>query len=278
MRVFIILFAGAFLFHGCSSQADTVTKNNNVIRIKGSDSMLLLVQRLADQYMLQHPGISIDVEGGGSGSGIRSLIDGKIDLCATSRPLSPDEVRQLAQKYQSIGVSILCAKDALNIVVHPSNPVSGLSLRQIVDLFTGAQTNWKDVGGADLPVTLYGRESNSGTFLYFEDHVLLGEKYSDASIVEPGARALIDAVAHDSSAIGYSTSVYSGTVKSLAVGGVLPTPDNIRNGTYPITRYLYFYTVYQPEGEIKRFLDWVVSKEGQRTATVNGYIPLYAVE
>jgi phosphate transport system substrate-binding protein len=278
MRIRITVLIAIFLFGSCSAPMNTSAEKPMTVRIKGSDSMLLLVQRLADQFMQQQAGIPIAVEGGGSGAGIQALIDGSIEICATSRPLRPDEVRLLAQRYRSIGVSILSAKDALNIVVHPSNAVASLSLQQLVDIFTGVVTNWKEVGGADLPITVYGRESNSGTYLYFEEHVLLGAEYTDECEVVPGARALISAVTNDPAAISYSTSAYAGQVKSVAIGGVLPTAENVRNGSYPVTRYLYFYTVHQPEGTIKQFLDWVVSKEGQRVSQANGYTPLYSVE
>ncbi|MCK9408245.1 MAG: substrate-binding domain-containing protein, partial [Bacteroidetes bacterium] len=174
VSVVILLF---LLLNGCASYRNVTEEVRTILRIKGSDSMLLLVQQLADQFMVQHSGVSITVNGGGSGAGIRSLIDGSVEICATSRPLTPEEVRQLAQKYQSVGVSILVAKDALNIVVHPSNRVSDLSVRQVVDIFTGSTKWWNEIGGDDMPITVYGRETNSGTFLYFEEHVLLGAKY-----------------------------------------------------------------------------------------------------
>ncbi|MFA6439733.1 MAG: phosphate ABC transporter substrate-binding protein [Bacteriovoracaceae bacterium] len=275
VSVVILLF---LLLNGCASYRNVTEEVRTILRIKGSDSMLLLVQQLADQFMVQHSGVSITVNGGGSGAGIRSLIDGSVEICATSRPLTPEEVRQLAQKYQSVGVSILVAKDALNIVVHPSNRVSDLSVRQVVDIFTGSTKWWNEIGGDDMPITVYGRETNSGTFLYFEEHVLLGAKYSSECVVVPGARGMIGAVAKDSTSIGYSTSVYAGNVKSVSIDGVVPTTANILKGFYPITRYLYFYTVHQPEGTIKKFLDWVVSKEGQNVAKANGYIPLYSIE
>jgi phosphate transport system substrate-binding protein len=273
-----IIGCALLLLNGCAFRLGTAQNSPTEIRIKGSDSMLLLVQRLAEQYMQRHPGSSIAVEGGGSGAGIAALIDGTVELCASSRPLAPNEVTQLAARYRSIGVSILCAKDALTIITHPSNPVSSLTMQQLTGIFTGAITHWSQVGGNDLPVTVYGRESNSGTFLYFEDHVLLGADYTRNVRVVPGARALVQAVANDSSAIGYSTSVYAERVHSVAVEGVAPTAEHVRNGTYPVTRYLYFYSVHQPAGEVKRFLDWVVSAEGQRVATANGYTPLYNIE
>lgn len=274
----LIIGCALLLLNGCSFRLGTTPNSRGEIRIKGSDSMLLLVQRLAEKYMQQHPRSSIAVEGGGSGAGITALIEGTVELCAASRPLAPNEVTQLAARYRSIGVSILCAKDALNIITHPSNPVASLTVRQLIGIFTGEITNWSQAGGNDLPVTVYGRESNSGTYLYFEDHVLLGAAYTPSVRVVPGARALVQAVANDSSAIGYSTSVYAERVHSVAVEGVAPTAENVRNGTYPVTRYLYFYSIHQPAGEVKRFLDWVVSAEGQRVAAANGYTALYSIE
>ncbi len=240
--------------------------------------MLLLVQRLTDRYMQEHPEVSITAEGGGSGFGAQELIDGNSEICSSSRPFSPEEVRKLAERYESIGVSILCAKDALSVVVHPSNPVKNLTEKEIKGIFTGTIKNWNEVGGRSLPITVYRRESNSGTFLYFEEHVLLGEEYSRESVSVPGAQAMINSVAADSSSIGYSTNVYAQRVTSLSVNGVEPTLMEVQKSRYPISRYLYFYTVRPPEGEVKRFIDWVTGREGQKTVKENGYIPLYDAE
>jgi phosphate transport system substrate-binding protein len=278
MKYFSIPIMFLFLFLGCSSHSGALKNGPIVIRIKGSDSMLLLVQRLSDEYMLRHPSTSISVAGGGSGIGIESLINGSTEICATSRPFSTEEVQRLAQRYNSIGVSILCAKDALSIVVHPSNPVSNLSINDIKNIFSGKIKNWKELGGNDLPITLYSREPNSGTYLYFEEHVLLGESYSENCLVMPGTHSIINAIIRDSTGIGYSTFAYANVVKRLSINNIAPSPINVRNGTYPISRYLYFYTINQPESEIKKFVDWVVGQEGQRVVKANGYIPLYDPE
>ncbi|MBP6672373.1 MAG: phosphate ABC transporter substrate-binding protein [Bacteroidetes bacterium] len=277
-RIAVCLSALIIFSAGCSSNRQSGEKESGTIRIKGSDSMLLLVQRLADRYLTEHPDKNITVEGGGSGLGVQSLIKGTSDICAASRPLTPEEVRMIAQRYQSLGVSILCAKDALSIVIHPSNPVRNLTEQQIKGIFTGAVTDWSELGGPPGPITVFRRESNSGTYLYFEDHVLLGEEYSSNSISVPGARAMINAVAAESSAIGYSTSVYASGVNSVSVNGAEPTMVNVRQGRYPISRYLYFYTVNPPEGDVKKFVDWVTGREGQRTVKENGYVPLYETE
>lgn len=277
MKRQLLFYIVLVVMFGCSPRLSH-RDHPNVIRIKGSDSMLLLVERCAAEYMRQHIGVSIYVEGGGSGAGTRALIDGSIDICAASRPMLPEEVQQLASQYQSLGISILCGKDALAVVVHPSNPVTNLSTEDIRKIFTGMVRMWNDVGGVNKPISLYSREPNSGTYLYFEEHVLLGAAYSDECTFAPGARALIDAIARDSAAIGYSTFVYANNVKLVSVNGVQPTAKNVRNGTYPISRYLYFYTTYSPEGAIKEFIDWVVSEEGQRIVKANGYVPLFDIE
>ncbi len=240
--------------------------------------MLLLVQRLAVRYMQEHPDVSITTEGGGSGAGVQELINGNSDICSSSRPLSPEEVRQMAERYRSVGVSILCAKDALSIVVNVSNPVNNLTEQEVKGIFAGSIKNWSELGGQSMPITVYRRESNSGTFLYFEEHVLFGEEYSSLSVPLPGAQAMINAVAADSSAVGYSTNAYAHKVKSLSVNGVEPTLTNVRQGRYPISRYLYFYTVKPPEGDVKKFVDWVTGGEGQKTVKENGYVPLYEAE
>lgn len=274
MRLRSFLLVAMLSAAGCSFR-QTESASADIIRIKGSDSMLLLVQRLAEGYMQRHAGVSIVAEGGGSGAGIRALTDNTVELCASSRPLSSEEVSELARRHRTLGVGILCAKDALDIVLHPSNPVDTLSLQQIADIFTGTVTNWKQVGGGDRPIHVYTREANSGTYLYFEDHVLLGADYSGEAITVPGARALIDAVAQDSAGIGYSTPVYAGRLRATAVNGIRPSSESVRNGTYPISRYLYLYSLHQPAGEVKRFLDWVTGPEGQSVAAASGYTPLY---
>ena len=260
---------------GCASFNMEQHPHQEVLKIKGSDSMLLLTQRCAAEYMKSHPGISMYVEGGGSKTGIDALINGTIDICAASRPLLPSEVQQLAERYHSLGIATLCAKDALGIVVHPSNPVDNLSIGEVKNIFTGKITRWSDVGGTLSPITSYSREPNSGTYLFLQEHILLDEPYSAGCEYVGGARALIDAVAADSSAIGYSTFVYAQKVKLLSIGHVAPTIENVRNGTYPISRYLYFYTVDPPAGLIKSFIEWTIGPEGQRVIQANGYIPLY---
>ncbi len=278
MKLKLLIIVFVFFGASCTHQSAFKAVGEKTLRIKGSDSMLLMAQRLSETFMTLHSDVSLYVEGGGSGSGIQSLLEGKIDICTSSRPMSSGEIQQLSNRFNSIGMSIICAKDALGIIVHPSNPVSNLSLIEIKKIFTGEITNWKDVGGADKPITVYSREPNSGTYVYLEEHILYGEPYVKNCIMTPGARALTDAVIQDSFAIGYSTNVYANNVKILSVNNLPPTADNIRKGFYPISRYLYLYTIQPPEGLKKEFIEWIISRDGQNIIKKIGYIPLFDAE
>lgn len=271
-RLFIA--ALALFAAGCGTGAP---RNEAVIRIKGSESMSLLVQRWAEAYMSAHPGVSVRADGGGSADGIRAMTEERVELCATSRPLTAEETGRLAARHSSVGVSILGARDALSIVVHPSNPVKALTLEQVRGIFAGEIVNWRQAGGDDRPVTPVVREPNSGTYLYFDEHVMAGQSVSAAARNTAGARALAAAVAADSGAVGYSTPAVAENVAFVSLNGVAPAAENVRSGAYPVSRYLYLYSVHPPAGEAKKFVEWVTGPEGQRVVKENGYIPLYDV-
>ncbi len=250
------------------------------ITIKGSDTMVILGQRWAENYMGAHPGSVIQVTGGGSGTGIAALINGTTDLCQSSRPMKDDEKKKLRDRFQTMGVEIPVARDGLAIYVHESNPVKQLTIEQLRRIYTGEVTNWKQMGGKDAPIVLYSRENNSGTYVYFKDNVLKGQDYSARCQTLPGTAAVVNAVLKDANGIGYGGSAYAKGVQECAVSakagdaGVLPTPEAIKNGSYPITRYLYFYTRTRPAGDVKKFVDWVLSAEGQGVVTKVGYFPV----
>ncbi|NMB81323.1 MAG: phosphate ABC transporter substrate-binding protein, partial [Ignavibacteria bacterium] len=167
------------LFAGCTSTSVKVAS----IRIKGSDTMFHLTDLLAQAYMEQHPGISIYVDGGGTAAGVRSLIKGEIDICTASRNLEPDEVKLLADNFGSIGLSYLIAKDGLCIYLNPENPVQNLSQSQLKDIFTCKISNWNQVGGPDKTISLITRTPNSGSYLYFKEHILEGGEYCDNATI-----------------------------------------------------------------------------------------------
>ena len=250
------------------------------ITVKGSDTMVILAQRWAERYMTEHPGAIVQVTGGGSGTGIAALINGTTDVCMSSRPMKEDEKRKLRDRYQTMGVELPVAKDGLSIYVHESNPIQRLSLEQLRDVYTGAVTSWKPLGGPDAPIILYSRENNSGTYVYFKDHVLLGRDYSARCQTLPGTAAVVNAVARDPNGIGYGGAAYGRGVRELAIRrdadspAVAPSAATVRDGSYPVTRFLYLYTRTRPAGDVKKFVDWVLSADGQALATQVGYFPV----
>ena len=275
LRVFLPAIALAITLSGCAGSAESEDEGTRSIRIKGSDTMLRLVNRWAEEFMKLHPDIAVYVDGGGTETGIRALIEGETDLTSASRTLQASEVKELLQKRGSLGLSILTAKDALSVYLHPDNPVRDLTLEQLHDIFTGQIRNWKNVGGADAPIRVISRPPNSGTFLFFEEHVLEGESYTERSESVPTTSAVIRAVRANPAAVGYGGLAYGRDVIHIAVDGVEPTAENVRNGSYPIARYLYFFAAEPPEGPIKLFVDWILSNSGQKIVGEVGYIPLW---
>ncbi len=250
------------------------------ISVKGSDTMVILGQRWAEKYMEAHPGEIIQVTGGGSGTGIAALINGTTDICQSSRPMKEDEKRKLRDRFQTLGTEIAVAQDGLAVYVHESCPIKSLTIEQLRLIYTGKITNWKDIGGKDARIVLYSRENSSGTYVYFKDHVLKGQDYSAACQNLPGTAAVVNAVSKDPNGIGYGGAAYAKGIKEVAVAkdaktaSVLPTPATIKDGSYPITRNLYFYTRTKPAGKVKGFVDWVLSNEGQNVVTAVGYFPV----
>jgi phosphate transport system substrate-binding protein len=249
------------------------------VTIKGSDTMVILSQKWAEIYMKKNPGASIQVTGGGSGVGLAALINGSTDIANSSRPIKSSEVEKLKAKYGTLGIEIPCAKDGLSVFLNKGNTVSELTIKQLGDIFSGKITNWKEVGGADAKIQLYGRESSSGTFEFFKDHVVKTD-FSPRCQTLPGTAAIVNAVKKDKYSIGYGGSAYAEGVKDCKVKkdakskGVLPTVATVKNNTYPISRYLYMYLKSKPTGEVKAFVDWVLSAQGQAIIAEVGYYPL----
>src|SRR3990172_907145 len=185
----ILLFVPALL-SGCGAPP----QERRTITVKGSDTMVLLGQRWAEAYMAAHPDATIQVTGGGSGTGISALINGTTDICNASRPMKAAEREKLKLRYSSLGVEIKSAKDGLAVYVHESNLVQELSLAQIKDIYTAKITNWKDLGGPDAKIVLYSRENNSGTYVYFRDFVLKGNDFAASAQNLPGTAAVVNAV------------------------------------------------------------------------------------
>ncbi len=252
----------------------------DVITVKGSDTMVILAQRWAELYMKKNPNVTIQVTGGGSGTGISALINGTTDICNASRPMKPAEKQKLKLRFSTLGVEIKTAKDGIALYVNEKNPVKTLTLAQVKDIYTGKITNWKEVGGNDSRIILYSRENNSGTYVYFKENVLDDEDYSPSCQNMPGTAALVNAVAKDANGIGYGGSAYAKGINEIAVKSdasseaFLPNAQNVKEGKYPITRFLFMYVKSKPTGAMKEYIDWILSDEGQIVVSKVGYFPL----
>lgn len=248
------------------------------ITVKGSDTMVILAQRWAELYMKNNPRATIQVTGGGSGVGITALINGTTDICNASRPMKQTEIEKLKARYNTLGVEIACAKDGVTIFLNDANKVSELTLKQISDIYTGKIRNWKELGGDNAEIRLYGRENSSGTYTYLHDEVVKADYASTVQSL-PGTAAVVNAVKKDVNGIGYGGAAYAVGVKYAKVKkdanstGYVPSTEAIGNGQYPITRFLYMYLRNRPTGETKKYIDWILSTEGQMVVTEVGYFP-----
>ena len=246
------------------------------ITIKGSDTMVLIAQRWAEVYMKSHPEVALQVTGGGSGTGISALINGATDICNASRPMKQSEMDQLKERYGSLGIEIRCAKDGITVYLNESNPVKELSVKQLSGIYTGKIKNWKEVGGPDAEIKLYGRENSSGTYVFFQENVVKGD-YATSCQTLPGTAAVVNAVKNDKYGIGYGGAAYSKGIKQCMVKkddksqAYAPSAETIKNGTYPISRYLYMYLRNRPTGELKNYIDWILGPEGQKLVVEQGY-------
>ena len=256
------------------------------IQNKGSDTMVNLALAWAEAYGQIRPEIQIAVTGGGSGTGIAALINGTVDMANASRQIKEEE-RDQAEANGIDPMEHVVAGDAIAIVVHPSNPVDGLTIPQLSQIFSGEITNWRELGGEDRPIVLLSRESNSGTHVFFlEEVVRQGDSddktlFSPDTLLMPSSEGISAEVRQNPNAIGYDGLGYvTPDQKVLAVaqvpGGpaVMPTLATVKDGSYPIARGLYIYTVGEPQGTIRDYLDWILGPEGQAIVRDLGFVPL----
>jgi phosphate transport system substrate-binding protein len=248
------------------------------ITVKGSDTMVILAQKWAELYMKKNPSATIQVTGGGSGIGISALINGTTDIADASRPMKQTEIEKLKARYNTLGVEIPCARDGVTIFLNDANKVNELTLKQISDIYTGKIKNWKELGGENAEIRLYGRENSSGTYTYLHDEVVKADYASTVQSL-PGTAAVVNAVKKDVNGIGYGGAAYALGVKYAKVKkdasstAYAPSAETIAKGQYPITRYLYMYLRNRPTGETKKYIDWILSSEGQTVVTEVGYFP-----
>ena len=281
----LILALVMFLFNACGKKDSKYGDNTEVkyITIKGSDTMVHLVSSWAEAYMKVNQKSDVSVTGGGSGTGIAALLNGTTDICMASREIKQKELDQA--KEQNINPEeFVVARDGIAVVVNPENPVGELTIEQIGKIYTGAYTNWKQVGGPDQPIIVLSRESSSGTYVFFQEHVLKKSDYTKEAMLMPSTSAIIQSVTQDMWAIGYVGLGYAleakGKVKMITVkktensAAVTPSVETVQSGDYPISRPLYLYTNGNPSGGVKTMIDFCLSKEGQQIVLDNGYVPV----
>lgn len=250
------------------------------LTVKGSDTMVILGQRWAETYMKANPGTTIQVTGGGSGTGIAALINGTTDICEASRPMKDKEKQDTQAKRGAPAVETKVALDALAVYVNEKNPLKEISIPALHKIYGGDTKSWKEVGGPDHAIVLYGRENNSGTYGYFKEHVLENKDFAASVQTLAGTSAVASAVKGDPFGIGYGGIAYLEGIRALNVKkddaspAVTPSLQTAQDGTYPLARYLYFYTAGEPTGVAKRFIDWVKSPDGQKVIEQVGYYPL----
>jgi len=262
--VIILLVLGLFLLFlpGCGKSSV-----EQEITIAGSTSVQPLSEVLAEAFMEANPGYKVSVQGGGSSVGIEQVANGTVDIGSSSRELKPEE-KELGLK------EIVIARDGIAVIVHPSNKVEDLTLEQIRGIFAGRITNWKDVGGEDGKIVVINRESGSGTRGAFEEIVMDGEELVE-SIEQSSNGAVRAAVASDPKAIGYvSLTALSSDVKPLKVNGVSPTPQNIKDGKYPIARPFLYLLKGEPSDAVKAYLDFIKSEKARKIIEEEGVIPV----
>ncbi len=250
--------------------------------VKGSDTMVNLSAAWAEAFMKERSDTTVSVTGGGSGVGIAALLGGTADICNSSRDMQPKEKKQGAENGVS-PVETNVALDGIALVVNPANPLTEISVEQLMKIYTGKVSNWKEINGQDAKILILSRETSSGTYVFFQEHVLQKQDYSPSVRLMPATSAIIEAVASDKSAIGYVGLGYAvaakDRVKLLPVkadgAAIAPTEESVRSGKYWISRPLHCYTNGNPKGQVKAFLDFCLSPAGQSIVREQGYVPLH---
>lgn len=258
----------------------TIMTQANAQKIKGSETVLPLTQKTAEVYLKSNPKSNITVTGGGSGVGISSLIEGTTDIAQASRKMKFDERQKIQEGGNSVK-EVIVAYDAMAIIVNPANKISKLTREQIEGTFTGKIKNWKEVGGDDLKIIPYARETSSGTYEFFKESVLKNKNYMSGIMSMPANGAIIQSVSQTKGAIAYVGLAYlDKNVKALHVsynGGksfIEPSYANAKNKTYPIVRPLFYYYLAKSTSTVKPFIDFVLSPAGQKLVDEVGYVDL----
>jgi phosphate transport system substrate-binding protein len=285
----MVLCGSLLLGVGCGGDRSAAERASVTIRITGSDTMVNLVQAWAENYKRVKPGIAVQVAGGGSGVGIAGLIDGILDIAASSREIEAEEVEKAAEHNGVKPSEFKVALDGLAIYTHRSNPIEHISIEELADIYGEGATvlTWSQLGVKNPAcrsdeIIRVSRQNNSGTYVYFREALLgTSRELMMGSIDQSGSKDVVVLVSRTPCAIGYSGMAYViPEVKRLRLSrkrgepGVFPSAETSIDGTYPLARPLYLYTREAPKGAMLEFLDWVLGAEGQRLVNDIGYVPV----
>jgi phosphate transport system substrate-binding protein len=290
------LFVSILFVFSCrrtESNQPALIKDKKVIQNIGSDTMVNLAQAWAEEYALVKPDVSVEVSGGGSGTGIAALINGTVDIANCSRKMETMEMERAKANTGKEPQEFLVGYDALAIFIHKDNPLEEISMQQLAEIYgeKGQITRWSQLGvqmpnAAPDEIIIVSRQSNSGTYHYFREAVLgKNRDFRLGSIDMHGSKDVVELVSRTPSAIGYSGMGYATSrVKMIKIKkqagdpSYAPTVENTLTGLYPISRPLYLYTLGQPIGHIREYLDWILAEEGQKIVALTGYVPLKSIE
>ncbi len=287
----VTTLAAALLLAGCGRKEGAAgggSAATTVIQVKGSDTMVNLAQAWAEEYRKVDPSVSVEVAGGGSGVGIAALIKGTIDIANSSRDMKPSEIEQAKKNTGKEVKEFVVAYDALAIYVHRNNPLNEIAVEQLGDLYKegGTITKWSQLnvkvpGCESDEIIRVSRQSSSGTYEFFREHVLGNKDFKLGSRDMNGSKEVVELVSTTPCAIGYSGMGYAtANVKMLKVAAKAgapaypPTVENTLNKTYPIARSLHVYTLGIPQGAVKKYVDWIMSDAGQKIVESSGYVPI----
>lgn len=285
LGVLAVLLLSAIALTGCGAK-DTGTTGTptsgqagdeleGTINIQGSDTMLNVGTAWSEAFMDANPGVEVSVQGGGSGTGIASLINGTVDFANSSRDIKDEEVTEAKAKGIT-PVEFKVAIDGIAVIVNPANGVEALTIDQLGKIYRGEITNWKDVGGVDKRIVLLSRDSSSGTYEYFKEAVVGKDaEYAQTAKLLPSTQAIVDETKANDAAIGYVGLGYvTSDIKVVAVDGVKASIETAADGSYPISRYLYMYSKGEPTDLMQAYLDWILGADGQAVVAEEGFVPL----
>lgn len=282
------LAVGAALMIGACGRGQNAGPTQTTIQVKGSDTMVNVAQAWAEEYKKVAPQVDVEVSGGGSGVGIAALERGTIDIANSSRNMKPEEIEQAKRNTGKEPKEFIVGYDALAVYVNRDNPIEEISFEQLAQIFAegGTAVKWSQLGVTipgvtDDEIVRVSRQSSSGTYEFFREHVLVKKDFKLGSRDMNGSKEVVELVGSTKTAIGYSGMGYAiPAVKLLRLarqaGGptVAPTVANTLDRTYPLARSLLIYTLGEPQGEVKRYLDWIVSPAGQQIVEATGYVPV----